>query len=264
MDTRTILVIAGIVLAVVGVWLLISYVPGDTYLDPFTGREESVAVPEDWQIQLGRDSASDIERELGGPLQNPQLQSRVRQIGRDLVGALRRWERTYQGDPDWNAFPFRFRAVASTEVNALALPGGPIYITRGLLSELRSNEQVAGVLAHELGHIVLRHGAENLAASLKTSATLWGVQRIFGQEPTEWVGRAAALLNLKYSRDQEREADRFGYQLACISNYDPQGLIQVLRVLKTLQSGQGQLEIFRTHPNPGSRIQALRTERCNF
>ncbi|MFB6274096.1 MAG: M48 family metalloprotease [Salinibacter sp.] len=263
MDTRTILIVAGIVLAVVGVWLLLSYTPGDTFLNPFSGQRESVALPEDWQIRLGRDSARDVERELGGQLHNPELQSRVRQIGRDLVGALRRWERQYQ-DPRWNAFPFRFQIVASDQVNALALPGGPIYITRGLLAKLQRNEEIAGVLGHELGHVVLRHGAEKLAANLKTSAALWGVKRIFGQEPAEWAGGAAALLNLKYSRDQEREADRFGYQLACLSNYDPQGLIGVLRVLRSMQSGQGTLEIFQTHPHPGNRIQALRTERCNF
>lgn len=263
MDTRTVLTIIGVVLAVAAVWLLLSFVPGDTFIHPLTGQQASVALPVKWQIDLGRELAPEVEQELGGPLLNYELQQRVGRIGTQLVAALQRWERARGASPQWTSFPFRFKVVASERVNAFALPGGPIYITQGLLTRLRTDDQLAGVLGHEMGHVVLRHSAQALAADLKASALLWGTRRLFGQELAEWVGGAAALLSLKYSRDQELEADRLGFQLSCGAGYDPQGLIQVLMLLQSLEENRS-LEILSTHPDPESRIRTLQPMRCAF
>lgn len=261
MDTRTVLTVIVVVLAVAAAWLLLSFTPGDTFLHPLTGRKASVALPVTWQIELGRELAPEVEQNLGGSLSNYELQQRVSRIGSQLVAALGRWERARGAYPQWSAFPFRFKVVASQRVNAFALPGGPIYITQGLLSRLKSDDQLAGVLGHELGHVVLRHSAQAIATNLRASALLWAIRRLLGQELAEWVGGAAALLHLKYSRDQELEADRFGHQLSCGAGYDPQGLIQVLALLQSLEKGTT-LEILSTHPEPGSRIHALQGTPC--
>ncbi len=260
-DTQLVLTVLGIVLTVALVWLLFSVVPGDTYFNPFRGRWESVALPQGWQIKLGRELAPDFERELGGSHPNGALQGRVYQIGARLVGALHRWERSRGGNLEWAVFPFRFRVVASERVNAFALPGGPIYLTYGLLSKLSTDDQLAGVLGHELGHVVLRHTAQKLAVSLKANALVWGIRRLFGQDIADWVGGAAALLSLKYSRDQEREADRFGFELLCRAGHNPQGLGQVFRLFQQL-GARSSLEILSTHPDPGNRIRELQTLRC--
>lgn len=262
METRVLLTILGVVLAVVGIWLLLSFVAGDTFLHPFTGQRASVALPRAWQIELGRDLAPEIEQELGGLLLDPALQRKVSLIGSRLVGALLRWEQTQQGDPQWTPFPFHFKIVASQRVNAFALPGGPIYITQGLISQLKTDDQVAGVLGHELGHVVLRHSAQALSAGLKAHALVWGIRQLLGQTIADLVGGAAALLNLKYSRDQELEADQFGFQLACAAGYDPEGLVKVLRLLQSMEEDKLTLEILSTHPSPGSRILALQAMRC--
>jgi len=263
MDIRVVLTVIGVALLVAGAWLLLTFVPGDTFVHPLTGQRTSVALPKTWQIELGRELAAEVEQELGGPLPNYEFQRRVSSIGTQLVAALQRWERARGASPQWSSFPFRFSVVASERVNAFALPGGPVYITQGLLTRLRTDEQLAGVLGHELGHVVLRHSAQALAADLKASALLWGTRRLFGQELAEWVGGAAALLNLKYSRDQELEADRFGFQLSCTAGYDPQGLIQVLTLLQSMENDRS-LEILSTHPYPESRIWALQPMRCEL
>lgn len=264
METRAWLAVLWVVLAVVGVWLLLSLAPGDTFLHPFTGQKTSVALPLAWQIELGRDLAPQVEQELGGLLRNPALQRKVSRIGLQLVAALQRWEGSHREPPQWAPFPFQFQVVASQRVNAFALPGGPIYITQGLISQLQTDDQLAGVLGHELGHVVLRHSAQSLAANLKAHALVWGIRRLLGQTLADWVGGAAALLNLKYSRDHELEADRFGFQLACAAGYDTQGLIQVLRLLQGMQEDKAIPEIFKTHPDPESRIKALQTLHCTL
>lgn len=157
----------------------------------------------------------------------------------------------------------------TAKVNAFALPNGSVYITLGLLRYLESDDQVATVLGHEMGHIVLRHAAKALAARLKGNVVVFGIQVLFGKELTQLVGGAAYLLELSYSREQEKEADHVGYLLACFAGYDPKALIEVFELLKRSegQTGAGtgtELEILRTHPLPQTRIDYLKGLSCEL
>ncbi len=266
-EVRLWLAIAGVVAVVVGVFVFLAVYKADRYYNPITGRWEGVALSVTEQVELGNRYAPVYEREHGGLYPDRALQGRVSRLGQRLIQVLRRWERSLGlGGAGWTPFSFRFRVLVGAppqpEVNAFALPGGPVYITYGLLSRLRTDDQIAGVLGHEIGHVVLRHTTEGLATALRLNAVLWGIQRLLGGEAAQVAQIGAALLSLKYSRDQEREADRFGFELVCRAGYDPRGMIEVFRILQGLGASSGVLEFLSTHPDPGNRIRALSALRC--
>jgi len=261
-EAKLILTVLGVVAVVVGVFIFFSVYKADTYYNPITKRREGVAISAARQIEIGNEASPQFEREYGGPYPDRVLQRRVYMLGVSLLSALRSWERSLGEGAKWTLFHFRFRVLAGEEINAFALPGGPVYITYGLLSKLRTDDQIAGVLGHELGHIVLRHAAEKLAEHLRYNAVLWAIQRLLGGEAVQVAQIGAALLSLKYSRDQEREADRFGFELVCRAGYDPRELIQVFQLFQRLGASYGMLEFLSTHPDPGNRIRDLQALSC--
>ena len=256
------LTVLGVVAVVVGVFVFLAVYKADSYYNPASGRWEGVVLSVPKQIELGNRYAPVFEREYGGLYPDRALQGRISRLGLQLIQALRRWERSLGGRAGWTFFPFRFRVLAGVEVNAFALPGGPVYITYGLLSKLRTDDQIAGVLGHEIGHVVLRHTAKEVADALRYNAVLWALQRLLGGKAAQVAQVGAALLSLKYSRDQEREADRFGFDLVCRAGYDPRGLLQVFQLLQRLGASAGVFEFLETHPDPGNRIRALAALRC--
>jgi len=256
------LTVLGVMAVVIGVFVFLSVYKADIYYNPITERWEGVALSAARQIEIGNEASPQFEREYGGPYPDRALQRRVYLLGVSLLSALRSWERSFGGGAKWTLFPFRFRVLSSGKVNAFALPGGPVYITYGLLSKLRTDDQLAGVLGHELGHIVLRHTAKKVAEHLRYNAVLWGIQRLLGGEAAQWAEVGAALLSLQYSRDQEREADRFGFELVCRAGYDPHGLIQVFQLFQQMGASAGVLGFLSTHPDPGHRIRELQTLSC--
>ncbi|HYE02479.1 MAG TPA: M48 family metallopeptidase, partial [Phycisphaerales bacterium] len=139
-------------------------------------------------------------------------------------------------------------------INAFALPGGQISITKGLFNRLENEAQLAGVLGHEIGHVIERHGAEHMATAQLTQGLIGSVVAGTGDlSAAQVASMVGQLVNLKYGRDDELESDRWGVRLLADAGYDPRALIAVMRVLSEASGGAGP-DFFASHPNPTNRI----------
>jgi predicted Zn-dependent protease len=149
-------------------------------------------------------------------------------------------------------------------INAFALPGGQIFITRGLLNRLENESQLAGVLGHEIGHVIGRHAAEHMAkgqlGQMLTVAVGVGAS---GNESGGYQQQMiAAMVNqmfqLRFGRKDESESDQFGLKYMTQAGYDPRGMIRVMEVLAQASRGGRSLEIFQTHPDPARRLEDIK------
>ena len=206
-------------------------------------------VNEKQELEMGRKLHAQFERESGGPYPDPHVQQYVNAVGQTVA--------RYAGRPN---LEWQFVVLNSDQINAFAVPGGYIYITRGLLFRMSNEAQLAGVLAHESGHVAKRHTAKQMGRARTTqvgTAVVGLVGGIFGYG---WAGdvtsAVASISNLSYGRDQEREADMEGLHYMTQAGYNPQGLVQLMQLLESA-GGKGGPEFLSTHPNPGNRIEYL-------
>jgi predicted Zn-dependent protease len=220
----------------------------------FTGESQHVDMTVEQEIALGLQAAPQMADQYGGLHPDQQAAQEVKAIGQRLVQNTRVSNSPYQ-------FDFHLLADEQT-VNAFALPGGQIFITAGLLRRLSSEAQLAGVLGHEIGHVVARHSAEQLAKA-KLTQGLTGAAAIATYDPENPASRGGAvvaamvgkLLNMSYGREDELESDRLAVQLTGTAGYDPRAMIEVMRVLEEASGGAGGgPEFMQTHPNPGNRM----------
>lgn len=226
--------------------------------NPVTGQTQRVALSIDQEIALGLQAAPEMARQFGGLHPDAAAQTRVDRIGRRLLDTLEG-----KGEP----YKFEFHLLADpATINAFALPGGQVFITDALYDRLDTDGQLAGVLGHEIGHVIERHGAEHLAKAQLTQG-LTGAAVIAASDPENPSSRAAAamavvvgqLVNLKYGRDDELESDRWGVELMAAAGYDPRAQIRVMEVLREASEGRsGPPEFLSTHPDPGNRIERLK------
>lgn len=197
-------------------------------------------------IALGRKYAPEIEKTLGGRIPDENLQNYVNQIGQRIARVCHR--------PDLSYF---FVAVDDKMTNALALPGGYVYITRGLLAELKTEAQLAAVLAHETGHVVARDTMAAISRQIGMAAVVAAVQvGADSRSAAAGAGFVAATLSLQYSREDEHDADITGLSYMTQAGYDPNGMVETMKILEELQTIRP-IEFFSTHPNPESRIAYL-------
>jgi predicted Zn-dependent protease len=203
------------------------------------------------EIQLGQELDVQVKQQMG-VYQDAELQRYVSDVGMRLARASER--------PN---LPWEFTVVDEQAVNAFALPGGKIYITRGILPYLHNEEQLAGVLGHEIGHVTARHSAQQY-----TKATSAGIGltllSIFVPEarPLQGVAETAlGVLFLKHGRDDELQADRLGAQYTAKTGWDPRGVAGMLRTLDRLDaaagSSRGVPNWLSTHPDPGDRVERV-------
>lgn len=201
----------------------------------------------DEDVKLGRKYAPMVESELGGRIPDESLQSYLNQIGQKIARVCHR--------PD---LAYHFAAVDYEGANALAVPGGYIYITRGLLNELRSEAQLAAVLGHEVGHVVARDTMAAISRQIGMTALLAAAAA--SDAPSD-VTRATAfitsVLSLQYSREDEKDADFTGLSYMIQAGYDPNGMVETMEILQELQTVRP-IEFFSTHPNPESRVAYLK------
>ena len=233
----------------------------NTSTNPVTGEKQHVNMTADQEIALGLQAAPQMEQQYGGESPDARATAAVQQVGQQIVRA--------NGLDQKTKYPFRFHLLADDQtINAFALPGGQVFITQGLLKNLTSEGQLAGVLAHEIGHVVARHSAEQVAQSQLTQG-LSGAAAIASYDPDHpgsSVARAAAaamiakLVSLRYSRNDELEADDFAVKFTPAAGYSPAAMIQVMQMLDRKAGGGGQPEFLSTHPNPGNRIQELQQD----
>ncbi len=235
--------------------------------NPFTG--ESVVLrkdmPPEKEVALGLQSAPEMIAQFGGDVTEPILMNKINQIGKRLLRAkeqiIQKRIQEGQGQDDYE-YPFQFHVLNDRKtINAFALPGGQVFITLALLEKLPNEDAVAGVLGHEIGHVLAWHSAKQMAKSglLQTIAgavaTATGNGMGSGQAVGQMVGQ---LLQTKYGRADEAQADRIGAQLLIVAGYKPEALKAVMQVLaESMKGGSRPPEILSSHPFPENRAKDL-------
>jgi predicted Zn-dependent protease len=219
--------------------------------NPATGDLQLSLVSEAQEIELGRGADPQIVAALG-LYPDDDVQAYVQRIGKDLAASSER--------PD---LPWTFRVLDTDVVNAFALPGGFIYVTRGLMAHLDNEAELAGVLGHEIGHVTARHSVERLSQAQLAGLGL-GVGMIFAPRVEE-IGSAAeaglGLLFLKFGRDDERESDDLGVRYMVRDGYDPREIVSVFETLGRVSQAEGQGAVptwLATHPAPAERVARLK------
>ena len=235
-----------------------------TEVNPVTDEEKRLPWAPAQDVPLGLQAAPQMIRQHGGEHRDAKLQAFVSQIGNKLVqaNAVGDWE------PTFRQYRFQFHLLADPEtVNAFALPGGQVFFTYGLLRRLSINDpealenEVAGVLGHEIGHVIGRHSARQMAKSDLVNGVIMGIATGMsdGQhDPRQMAAMVANMVNMKYGRDDESQSDQLGVQFMVNAGYNPEGMIHVMEVLKSLGGGGRQPEFMSTHPDPGNRIEHIR------
>jgi predicted Zn-dependent protease len=216
--------------------------------NPATGKKQLMLVSEEQEIAMGREA----DGEVGGAYglyPDQELQAYVERLGKGLAARSERPE-----------LPWSFRVVDDPVVNAFALPGGFIYVTRGILAHFESEAQLAAVLGHEIGHVTARHSADQMSRQQVAMLGL-GVGMILQPELQRFAGAAQAglgLMFLKFGRDHEREADSLGLRYMLAGGYAPGEMSGVFRMLDRAGSGGERLpDWLSTHPSPQDRLQRI-------
>jgi len=184
--------------------------------------------------QLGRWAAAEVERQLLIWPEVSEVDQHVERIGRRLVAAI---PRQFQQA----AFVYRFDVINAREINAFALPGGPVYVNRGMIEATRGEGEMAGVMAHEISHVALRH---------------WTAQATQAQS-AKFQLPIIGIYFLKYRREYESQADLLGVQILAQAGYDPCDLANIFR---TIERQGGGLEWLSGHPNSGNRYERINEE----
>ena len=217
--------------------------------NPVTHKREFNIVSESQEIQIGQQSHPQIVRQFGIYDEKPELNRLVDTIGRRLAAAS-----------DRPGLPWTFTVLDTPMVNAMALPGGYIYITRGMLERINSEDELAGVLGHEITHVTARHAAQQISrAQLAQFGMVLGAV-IAGPEATQAYGQLAELgLNLlfqRYSRGQESQADLVGTDYVARAGWNPVGSERMLMTLQRLDKNpaSGIERYFQSHPDPAKRV----------
>jgi predicted Zn-dependent protease len=243
-----------LVAAVMVILALISYY-GYKEFNPITGEEQHISLTRDQEIALGLQSAPAMAEEFGGLDPDETLQSFVRSVGERVV------RNSIAGQTEYR---FQFHLLRDPQtVNAFALPGGPVFITRALLDRLGNEAQLAGVLGHEVGHVVGRHSAERIAKSQLAQALVGAVGMATSDEygPNRQAQMAAAvaaqMIQLRYGRSDELQSDTLGVRIMAEAGYDPRALVDVMRILAQASGGSRQPEFMSSHPDPGNREQVI-------
>ena len=209
-------------------------------------------------VRLGRQAAAQVRQEL--PMLNDRATEQlVERIGARLAGAVPARFR-HPG------FRYTFDVVNRREINAFALPGGPMFLNRGMLQAARTDDEVAGVMAHELSHVVLRHGTLQAAKAQKFQLGAIAGQvlgSIVGGRKGDIIAQGSQIglgtYFMKYGREYEREADLLGAQIMARAGYDPRHMANMFRTIQR-QGGQRGPEWLSDHPDPGNRYTAINRE----
>jgi len=205
----------------------------------------------------GAKYAAEIFKQMPVLPDNSPLSQYVRQLGEKLVAVT----------PGYR-WPFNFHVVASDEINAFALPGGAMFVNVGALRAAETESQLAGVMAHELSHVVMRHSTCNMTKqqSVGTWAALGQLgaaialgNGALGSLATQGIGMATGLGFLRMSRDYEKQADLLGTAILYDAGYDPRGIPQFFETIQA-KYGEGGAQLLSDHPNPGNRMQYVNAE----
>lgn len=226
--------------------------------NPATGRSQLNLLSRDQEIAMGSEAMPQIIEQYGGPLDDEYMQSYVTQIGMSMVPFT---------EGDYASLPWQFTVLDSDVINAFALPGGKIFITRGLLIKLDDEAELAGVLGHEIGHVTAEHADRHVSNQLILAGVVAGTAVAAGQSDSTFVSAGVPLLVgiggegfiLKYGRNDELQADALGMRYMARAGYDPAAQRDVMEVLKEASgdSSGRQPQFLSTHPYPETRIRKI-------
>jgi len=205
-------------------------------------------VSEGQEIEMGQQAMAEVDAAMG-LYDSPALQAYVDSVGQAMAAVSERPE-----------LPWSFKIVDDPVINAFALPGGPIYLARGILAYFNSEAEMASVLGHEIGHVTARHSVEQISRAqlmqvgLVASVVLVPELRPFGDA----LGGGLGVLFLKFGRDDESQSDELGFRYMTRLGYDPQGAVDMFEILERQRdaSGGSVPEWQSTHPDPGNRVLA--------
>lgn len=239
------LIMAGILI----LFALISYFGSRVY-NPVTGENQHISITEDQEIAMGMQAVPQMLQQFGGEYPDQRLQDYVDQVGFNIVN------NSAAKDTNWQ---FDFHLLDDPEtINAFALPGGQVFITTALYGKLETEGQLAGVLGHEIGHVVARHSAQRIAKEELTQGVTGAVVVASGSQGTAQLAQMIGqMVNMKYGRDDELQSDNLGVRFMCQAGYDPQAMKRVMEILRDSRNGQEPPEFFSTHPNPENRIEQI-------
>ncbi len=244
-----------IILALIGT-LGIAHVSGCS-VNPATGARSLTLLSWDREVAMGVEAAPSMTSEFGGETPDAEAQAYVDEVGKRLLGGI---------EPGVPELPWTFTLLDSAVINAFALPGGQVYLSRGLADKLTSEAEMAGVIGHEIGHVTARHGNQRISKQLGLNIGL-GVAAIivgaadedsdirkYGQIGVPALAIGGNVVMLKYGRDEELEADMLGMRYMARAGYNPIGQRLVMELLKRASGPSGQPEWLSTHPASDTRI----------
>ncbi|NJB36025.1 M48 family metalloprotease [Croceivirga sp. JEA036] len=219
----------------------------NTETNPYTGREQHITMEPQEEIAIGLQSAPEMAQQHGGLYPDQRMQALVDAVGKKLVQNSVARETPYQYD---------FHLLADDQtINAFALPGGQCFITYALFSQL-NEAQLAGVLGHEIGHVIGRHSAERIADSQYWQQVSMGAS--VGADAGSIIGAIGQNTLLKNGRGDELESDELGVLMMIQSGYDPYEMIEVMKILKSAAGPNRVPEFQSTHPDPENRIERIK------
>lgn len=219
---------------------------GACAVNPATGGRMFSLVSEGQEIEMGQQAMLQVDQSMG-LYDDPELQAYVDSVGQAMAAVSER--------PD---LPWSFKVVDDPVINAFALPGGPVYLARGIMAHFNSEAEMASVLGHEIGHITARHSVEQISRAqlmqigLVASVVLVPELRPFGDA----LGGGLGILFLKFGRDDEGQSDELGFRYMTRLGYDPQGAVDMFEILERQRDATGGAvpEWQSTHPDPGNRV----------
>ena len=224
----------------------------NTQTNPITGEEQRVQWTTEEEVGIGLQSLPQMAQQHGGLHPDQRARDHVANVGKRLVNnsIVRR-----------SRYPFDFHLLRDDRtVNAFALPGGQVFITAALYSKFENEDQLAGVLGHEIGHVIHRHGAERMASQGFIQGLIQSV--MIGSGGNGSLAQVASVVgnysSMSYGRDQELESDDFGVRLMLEAGYDAENLIGVMDILEAASGGGAKPEFQSSHPSPENRRQKIK------
>src|ERR1700758_2710469 len=208
------------------------------------------------EIAEGKKAAAEVMRKMPVLPDSSPVSQYVRQLGAKLI--------QYAPGGKW---PYEFHVVNEADINAFALPGGPIFVNLGTIQAAETEAQLAGVMSHEISHVVMRHATCNITKQ-QGQAPLWALGQLAagifipgagGTLAAQGVGAAAGMTFLKMGRDAEKQADLLGTDILYDAGYDPRGMVQFFEIIQG-KYGNGDSQFLSDHPNPGNRTEYVNAE----
>jgi len=220
--------------------------------NPVTGKRQLILIPRAYEISMGLQAAPQVATQFGGPVADATLQAYVQMVGKKVASMADR------------KMPYDFTLVNSEIPNAFALPGGKIFVTAGLMSRMTNEQQLAAVLGHEIVHVAAKHGVSHMQDQMGVMVVSELAKAAAGPDKAKAAEAATQIAGkmvlMKYSRNDEYEADRYGTKYMTKAGYNPWGMAELLTILLNLSAKEPSVfeAMFQTHPLSSQRIAAIK------